>query len=348
MSSLPRLTSLTQGGGCACKLTSTDLLEVLQHLPRRPDPRLLYGAGSGDDAAIYDLGNGTQLVQTVDFFPPIVDDPFAYGQIAAANALSDCYAVGGRPLTVLNLVAFPRKVLPLSVLEAILAGGAERCAAAGATVVGGHSIDDPEPKFGLAVIGLIGPAGAVLNRGARPGDVLVLTKALGTGIVANALKKGLATPEAIDEAVASMIHLNDVAAQLMLRHGASASTDVTGFGLLGHLHNLLLASGVSAEIQADDVPVFAGARALAEEGHFPGGTRRNLEAAGAYTHFGDAVTERTRLVLADAQTSGGLLLAVPAARCEALTAGLREAGELAARIGEVRAGSPGAIAVAQR
>jgi selenide,water dikinase len=339
-SPIPRLTSLTQGGGCACKLSSTELHEVLAVLPRRPDARLLYGDGMGDDAAIYDLGDGgTRIVQTVDFFPPIVDDPFAYGQIAAANALSDIYAVGARPITALNLVAFPRKALPLSVLEAVLAGGADRCAAAGCTVVGGHSIDDAEPKFGLAVTGLLGPGQPpVLNNGAKPGDALVLTKALGTGIVANAIKKELAPEAAVAEALASMIRLNDAASHAMRAAGATACTDVTGFGLLGHLHNLLAASGVSADLHTVAVPVLAGARALAEADHFPGGTRRNLEAAQAYTRFDPGVDARARLILADAQTSGGMLIAVPSARLPRLQAALREAGDFAARIGEVRDG----------
>jgi selenide, water dikinase len=336
--SSPSLTSLTTGGGCACKISSSDLHEVLAVLPRRPDAHLLYGDGMGDDAAIYDIGGGMRLVQTVDFFPPIVDDPFSYGQIAAANALSDCYAVGARPITALNLVAFPRKVLPLSVLEAILAGGADRCAAGGCTVVGGHSIDDSEPKFGLSVTGLLGPGeDPVLNRGARPGDMLVLTKPIGTGIVANALKKGLAPESAVAEAVGSMTHLNDVAARVMRAEGATACTDVTGFGLLGHLHNLLLASGVSGEVRFRDVPVFAGARALADAGHFPGGTKRNLEASRVFTRFDDGVPERVHLVLADAQTSGGLLLSVPAARRQGLVRALHEAGENAAVIGEIEA-----------
>jgi selenide,water dikinase len=345
MNDVPRLTSLTQGGGCACKLSSTDLHEVLSVLPRRPDARLIYGDGMGDDAAIYDIGDGMRLVQTVDFFPPIVDDPFSYGQIAAANALSDCYAVGAAPITALNLVAFPRKQLPLSVLEAILAGGADRCAAAGTTVVGGHSIDDAEPKFGLAVTGLLRPGDEpVLNRGAHEGDALVLTKPLGTGIVANALKKGMAPEAAVAEAVASMIRLNADSARVMRAEGASACTDVTGFGLLGHLHNLLLASGVSAVLRVSEVPILSGARSLAEVGHFPGGTRRNLEAAKAYTRFDTSASEQAQLVLADAQTSGGLLMAVPAARRERLVSALHQAGEhTAAVIGEVRRGVAGRI-----
>jgi selenide, water dikinase len=342
---LPSLTSLASGGGCACKLPSKELHEVLSRLQRRADPALLFGAGPGDDAAVYRLSDSVAIVQTVDFFAPLVDDPHAYGRIAAANALSDVYALGARPLTALNIVGFPAKVLPLSILEAILAGGAEACAEAGVTVVGGHTIDDAEPKFGLAVTGIVDPARAVLNSGAQPGDRLLLTKALGTGIVANAIKRGQATAEAIAEAVASMGKLNRIPSELMVRHRATACTDVTGFGLLSHLQNLLLASGAAAVLRANDVPVLRGARLLAEAGNFPGGTRRNLTAAGDFVQFPEALPERVRLILADAQTSGGLLIACPAEESTSLSADLLAAGFVGAQIGEVVAGAPGTIRV---
>ncbi len=294
---------------------------------------------------MYRLAPGVHVVQTVDFFAPLVDDPFAYGRIAAANALSDVYALGARPVIALNLVAFPAKVLPLSQLEAILAGGADACLEADVTIVGGHSIDDPEPKYGLAVTGLVDPARAVLASGAHPGDVLLLGKAIGTGIVANAIKRGEAPADAIDEAVASMSKLNRRASELMLRHGATACTDVTGFGLLGHLHNLLVSSGAAARLHAAEVPVLRGARALAASDHFPGGTKRNLEASSAYTEFVPAIDARTKLLLADAQTSGGLLVACPAASARALSADLTAAGYTGAAIGEVVAGPAGTIRV---
>jgi selenide, water dikinase len=343
---LPSLTSLASGGGCACKLPSKDLHRVLAGLPRRSDPALLFGAGLGDDAAIYRLSDSLAIVQTVDFFAPLIDDPRAYGRIAAANALSDVYALGARPLTALNIVGFPAKVLPLSILEEILAGGAEACAEAGVTVVGGHTIDDAEPKFGLAVTGVVDPTRAILNSGAKPGDKLLLSKALGTGIVANAIKKGHAEPEAIAEAVASMCQLNRVPSELMVRHRATACTDVTGFGLLSHLQNLLLASGVAARLRSNDVPVLRGARLLAEAGNFPGGTRRNLAAAADFVKFPDDVPERVRLILADAQTSGGLLIACPPGQSAALCAALVSAGFVGAQIGEIVAGVAGTIQVA--
>ncbi len=342
---LPSLTSLASGGGCACKLPSKDLLDVLSRLPRRDDPALLFGASSGDDAAIYRLSEAVAIVQTVDFFAPLVDDPRAYGRIAAANALSDVYALGARPVTALNIVGFPAKVLPLSILEAILAGGADACAEAGVTVVGGHTIDDAEPKFGLAVTGVVDPAKAVLNDGARAGDVLLLGKAIGTGIVANAIKRGQASSEAVAEAVASMSRLNRIPSELMVRHRATACTDVTGFGLLTHLHNLLLASGVSALLRAADVPVLRGAQLLAESGNFPGGTRRNLATAADFVQFAPELPERVKLILADAQTSGGLLIACPSGEAPALSAELIAAGFAGARIGQVEAGPAGTIRV---
>ena len=285
------------------------------------------------------------MVQTVDFFSPIVDDPRAFGRIAAANALSDVYAVGGTPLTALNLVAFPTKTLPLEILEAILAGGAEVCAEAECTVVGGHSIEDPEPKFGLAVTGMVRPAAAVTNRGAKVGDAIVLTKPLGTGVVANALKKGVAPAAAVDEAVASMTKLNREGARAMVAFGATAATDVTGFGLLAHLHNILEASACAASLQAREVPVFEVARRLFSDGHVPGGSKRNLEAAAAYTRFEDGVPPDLRLLLADAQTSGGLCFTLPSGRVASLLSDLGAAGYRAARIGEIVDGSPGSISV---
>ncbi len=345
MTDPPRLTSLSTGGGCACKLPASVLHGLLAKLPRRADARLKFGEGRGDDAALYEVAPDLWLVQTVDFFSPIVDDPRTFGRIAAANALSDVYAVGGTPLTALNLVAFPTKTLSLDVLEAILAGGAEVCAEAACTVVGGHSIEDPEPKFGLAVTGVVRPGAAVTNRGAKVGDALVLGKPLGTGIVANALKKGVAPPAAVDEAVASMVKLNRDAARAMVAFGATAATDVTGFGLLAHLHNLLEASRCAAVIRSADVPVFGAARALIAEGHVPGGSKRNLEGAAAYTRFDPGVPADLRLLLADAQTSGGLCFTLPGERVAAVLAQLAAGGYRAARIGEIVAGSPGSVAV---
>jgi selenide,water dikinase len=257
---------------------------------------------------VYRITPDIAIVQTVDFFTPIVDDARDWGRITAANALSDVYAMGARPLTALSVVGWPRDTLPFELLGDVVEGGAEVLAAAGCTLVGGHSIDDPEPKYGLAVTGLVHPERVVGNDGARPGDDLVLTKPIGTGIVATAIKHGAADPATRDAAVASMVSLNDTAAEAMVRVGVHAATDVTGFGLLGHLHEMT-AGGVAAEIDAGAVPLLPGAAELAAAGEIPGGTRRNLAAIAGLTEFGGA-DDVTRLLLADAQTSGGLLIAL--------------------------------------
>ena len=299
-----------------------------------------------DDAAVIRLSADRALVLTTDFFTPIVDDPYAFGQIAAANAMSDVYAMGGRPLWCLNLVGWPREKLPLELLGEVLKGGADAVTRAGAVILGGHTIDDPEPKYGLVVAGEVHPDRLTPNSGARPGDRLVLTKPIGTGIVATALKKGAAAADAVEAAVASMTALNDGAADAAREAGVRGATDVTGFGLLGHLGAMLSASGVAAEIWAGAVPRLVGVRRLAEEGHVPGGTRRNLEAAGRFTAFDPALDGIERAILADAQTSGGLLLAVGANALAGLTRALVAHKTLAAAIiGTVVEGAPGTITV---
>lgn len=302
--------------------------------------------GGRDDAAVIRLSAERALVLTTDFFTPIVDDAYAFGQIAAANALSDVYAMGGRPLWCLNLVGWPRDKLPLDLLGEVLKGGADTAARAGAVILGGHSIDDPEPKYGLVVVGDVHPDRMTTNAGARAGDRLVLTKPIGTGVVATALKKGAAPSDAVAAAVASMTALNDGAADAAREAGVHAATDITGFGLLGHLNEMLAASGVAAEIWAGAVPRLIGVRRLAEEGHIAGGTRRNLQAASQTTAFDPALDEVERLILADAQTSGGLLLAVRADSASALVSALVSRKSLAAAIiGTVTAGAAGTIAV---
>ncbi len=288
------------------------------------DPAVLVDASTADDAAVYRLDQDRALVVTADFFTPIVDDPYDFGRIAAANALSDVYAMGGRPLLALNLVAFPRSLLDRGILEAILRGGGEVAASAGAAVLGGHSIDDAEPKYGLCVVGEVHPDEVVRNSTARPGDALVLTKAVGTGIIATAIKAGQAPRQVVTTAVASMTMLNRAASEAMRRHGAHACTDVTGYGLLGHLREMAAASGLSARIDAEAVPILPGARALAGAGHVPGGTKRNLADVGAFVDWG-ATDPLTRTLLTDAQTSGGLLIALPRERAHALVAELRRA-----------------------
>jgi selenide, water dikinase len=303
------------------------------------------GSG-GDDAAVIRRDGETALVLTTDFFTPIVDDPYTFGTIAAANALSDVYAMGGRPLYCLNLVGWPRATLPLDDLAEVLRGGADVVRGAGASIVGGHSIDDPEPKYGLVVVGEVRPADLTTNAAARPGDWLVLTKPLGTGVIATAIKRGAAAAGTVEAAVRTMAALNDGAARAARTAGVRAATDVTGFGLLGHLRSMLLASGVSARLWAGAVPFLPDVRSLAAEGHVPGGTKRNLDAVSESTIFEAGIPPLDRLLLADAQTSGGLLVAVRPEAGEDLLAALRREGTLAAaRIGVVGAGVPGSIEV---
>ena len=293
-------------------------------------------AATRDDAAVFRIAPDRALIATVDFFTPIVDDPATWGAIAATNALSDIYAMGGRPLFCLNLVGWPRETLSLDLLGEVMRGAAEVALRAGCPMVGGHSIDDPEPKFGLAVIGEAHPERLLLNSGAQPGDALVLTKPIGTGILTTALKRSRLTEADLAEAIRSMTTLNDTAARLAVAHGAHAGTDVTGFGLLGHLGNILRASAVGAEVVFSAVPLFPGVLALAAEGMFPGGTRRNLEAVVA--DWDPALSEAERLLCADAQTSGGLLVAVAADRAAPLLADLEASGVPgAALIGRVMA-----------
>ena len=301
---------------------------------------------SGDDAAVIRRDGETALVLTTDFFTPIVDDAYTFGRIAAANALSDVYAMGGRPLYCLNLVGWPREKLSLDDLSEVLRGGADVVRQAGASIVGGHSIDDAEPKYGLVVVGEVRLAEMTTNAAARPGDWLVLTKPLGTGVITTALKREAAAPETIEAATRTMLALNDGAARAARTAGARAATDVTGFGLLGHLRSMLLASGASARLWAGAVPFLPDVRSLAEGGHIPGGTKRNLDSVAGSTIFDDGIPPLDRLLLADAQTSGGLLVAVRPEAGPTLLEALRHEGTLAAaHIGVVGGGTAGTIAV---
>lgn len=300
------------------------------------DARVLVDASTGDDAAVYQLDDHHALVATADFFTPIVDDPFDFGRIAAANALSDIYAMGARPLFALNLVSFPRNLLGEGILQEILRGGATIAREAGAPILGGHSIDDNEPKYGLSVIGEVDPARIVRNVGARPGDMLVLTKPIGTGVIATALKNDQASADAISAAVNSMTTLNREAAEAMLEIGVHAGTDVTGFGLLGHLQEICKASGVGARLYASQVPLLAGAAELAQAGQIAGGTKRNFVDSENFANFAAQLPEWMRYLLCDAQTSGGLLVAVPPDRATALAHALQRRRALAANIiGEI-------------
>jgi selenide,water dikinase len=312
---------------------------------RSEDPNLLLGLDAPDDAAAYRISEDRALLLTVDFFTPIVDDPYEWGAIAAANAFSDCYAMGGRPLLALNLAGWPQD-LDLALLARVLEGAADKAAEAGVAVVGGHTIEDREPKFGMSVTGVVDPARMVRSSSARAGMSLVLTKPLSMGIVATAIKRQAVPAGLAEQATAVMAALNAPAAEAMLEAGAGAATDVTGFGLLGHLHNVARLSAVSAEVWPEAVPVLAGVRELAEEGLVPGGTRRNASYYGQFVNFDPAVGGTDQTLLFDAQTSGGLLIAVEAAAEGRLVAALERRGTPAAAVvGRVVAGEPGRITV---
>jgi selenide,water dikinase len=335
----PALTSLSHGAGCGCKLSAADLRPIVAGLQAPSDPRVLVAAGTADDAGVVKLTDEVAIVQTADFFTPIVDDPYAFGRIAATNALSDIYAMGGEPVSALNLVAFPLAELGGDVLAEILRGGADAVAAAGASIVGGHSIDDPEPKYGLAVTGTVHPDRVLTNAGGRAGDALVLTKPLGAGAVATAIKRGLADNELVQRAIDVMTTLNAAAGAQARAAGAHALTDVTGFGLLGHLHELAEASGLAAEVHATAVPAIDGVlELLSDDRALAGGSKRNRADAEGWTTF-DGVPEPRRRLVCDAMTSGGLLAAVAPER----------AGEIDGWVvGRLVEGAPGTISVRER
>jgi selenide,water dikinase len=343
-----RLTAFSHGAGCACKLGPGELAQVLHHLPAIADPRVLVDAATRDDAAIFRLSDDRALVATVDFFTPIVDNAGHWGAIAAANALSDVYAMGGTPLFALNLVGWPREKLPFELLGEVTRGAAEVTGRAGCPIVGGHSIDSLEPLFGMVVIGEVHPDRMLTNAGACAGDVLMLTKPLGTGILTTALKRDAMLETGMGEAVRVMTTLNAGAAEAALRVGVSAATDVTGFGLLRHLGNMLAASGVAAEVAFESLPLLPHALNLAARGIVPGGSKRNLEAA-ADLEWADDLEPHERMLCVDAQTSGGLLLAVPPEHEAAMVAALQEAETPAAAvIGRLSAGPAGHIRIARR
>jgi selenide,water dikinase len=335
-----RLTALSQGGGCATKIPQVELLRLLGALAvDASDPALV--VGTGDDAAVWRLRDDLAAVLTADFFAPIVDDPEDYGAIAAANALSDVYAMGGEPLCALNLVAWPGEdVLPATVLERVLAAAAGVVRDAGALIVGGHSVRDAEPKFGLAVLGTVHPERVLSNAAGRPGDVLVLTKPLGTGVVANALRAGVAPAGVVTTACATMRATNAAAGRVALAHHVRCATDVTGFGLLGHVRTLALGSGVSVEIDAAALPALDGVAELVSAGHVPGGSRRNRAFADTWTDWAPAVGELERVLACDAQTSGGLLLAVAPEHVDALLTGLEDEAARGWAIGRLGDGPP--------
>ncbi len=314
---------------------------MLRHLPLPTDPNILNGFEHGEDAAVYRLTNELALVQSVDYITPVVDDPYTFGAVAAANALSDLYAMGARPALALNLIGYPVKSLPLGTLNEILRGGADKVLEAGAGLIGGHSIDDHEPKYGLAVTGLVHPDRVVRNSGAQPGDRLVLTKPLGLGIITTGIDRGLVDEAAIKQVVTVMTTLNAGAAEAMLAVGVHAATDVTGFGLLGHLHEMLAGGGVGAQVDLGAVPALDEVWNLAAANCIPDGSRNNFRYLGSFVTWNKAIERSARMVLCDAQTSGGLLLAVSPERTDDLLAALQEqATPAAAVIGEIVAEDP--------
>lgn len=318
----------------------------MRHLPKAKNDRVLVGVETSDDAGVYLLDGDQVLVQTVDFFTPIVDDPFDYGQIAAANSLSDVYAMGATPLTALNIVCYPMKDAPGDWLYEILRGGAEKTLEAGVALLGGHTVEDPEIKYGLSVTGIASRHQITANRGARVGDWLVLTKALGTGLITSAIKRGVADEAAAHAVTESMKTLNRAAAKAMVAVGVHACTDVTGFGLLGHLYEMLCAGGVAATLNAEKIPVLPTAEACAREGITTGGARSNETYLAPCLHFDERVSAERRQVLFDPQTSGGLLMAVPPERLPLLLEALEIEGvPIRAVIGRIVDGPPGGMTV---
>ena len=318
---------------------------MLRQLPIIDDPNLLVGIATGDDAAVYKMSEDLAIISTVDFFPPIVDDPFKFGEIAAANALSDVYAMGGKPVIALNIVGFPVD-LPHEILGRILRGGASKAQEAGVLIVGGHTVDDAEPKYGMSVTGVVHPGEQVTNAGAKPGDVLVLTKPIGTGIITTAGKQERVSAETLNRAVSIMSELNRKPAEAMMHVGVNACVDVTGFGLLGHLRLIAQGSGVSARVKASNVPVIEGVQELLEMGIAPGGTHRNLESLDGVVDWHEDITDQTQILLADAQTSGGLLIAVAPDKKDALLEALEDVGiQTRAVIGEIFARDPQGAAI---
>jgi selenide,water dikinase len=340
------LTKLVSNAGCASKIPPADLARVLSRLPPVEDPRLLVGAGTADDAGVFQVSPDLCLVQTVDVFTPCVDDPYQFGQIAACNSLSDCYAMGGTPLTALSIIGYPIHTLSDQWMSDMLRGGMDKLAEAGVALAGGHSIDDGEIKFGFAVTGIVAPDEIVTNAGAQPGDVLILTKRIGTGIIAFAAQMGRASPDALLASADSMTRLNQAASEVMRKVGAHACTDVTGFGLLGHLVHLVRESAVTAEIWWDAVPLLPEVPDYAGQGLVSGAAERNREFAAEFVESQDGVPDWAMDTLHDAQTSGGLLISLPADRASRALSELRTAGcPEAAAVGRITAKSKGAIIV---
>ena len=340
-SSFDLLTTI-EYGGCSAKLPAGVLSEVLKDLPVAIDPNLLVDVETHDDAGVYRINEETALIFTTDFFPPICSDPFEFGQISAANALSDVYAMGGRPLIALNLMMFSQAEIPLEAFKEILQGGQDKVKEAGALIVGGHTLDDHPPKYGLAVIGTVHPGKLITNAGAREGDRLILTKQVGTGALVSGQKNGLADPADYRRALDQMKQLNRAASEMAVRYGAGGMTDITGFGLAGHALKMALASRVSFMIRTADVPLLPGAHAIFDKGSIPGATFRNREYTGEKVHFTRSVPYTLKMLMHDAQTSGGMLMSVNPDHADKLVSELRSnhPGLSVAVIGEVLSESP--------
>ncbi len=321
-----KLTKFTQGLGCACKLRPQELEKILKDIPIWHDENILIDTQNSDDAAVYKINDTTALVQTVDFFTPIVDDAYHFGAIATANSLSDIYAMGAKPIFALNIVGFPSNRLPMEVLREILKGASDKAAEAGISILGGHTIDDPEPKYGMAVSGLVSPNKIWRNSSAIEGDAIIITKAIGTGILTTALKRGLLSDESKNTIIRSMSELNKKSAEIISDYSVHACTDVTGFGLIGHLSEISLASSMDVEIFSDDVPFFSGLEAMATAGIIPGGSANNLSYFSKHVVWEKTLSETLKIMLCDSQTSGGLLFTVPQAECDKLIKSLRTAG----------------------
>jgi len=341
-----RLTTLVENAGCASKINQKDLKRVLAGLPEVSDPKVLVSSSTCDDAGVYQLNDDEALVQSVDVFAPGVDDPYTFGQIAAANSLSDIYAMGGKPLTALSIIGFPIEKLSHAVMTRIMRGGIDKMNEAGVVVIGGHSINDQDIKFGFAVTGTVSPSRIVTNSSARPGDVLILTKPIGVGVISFANQVGRASASAMAAISRSMVELNRVASDAMVEAGVSAATDVTGFGLLGHLSEVVSQSGVTVEIYADRVPIFAEALDYVREGLVSGAIERNKEYASRYVSVATDLGEDMEYLLYDPQTSGGMLIAVPEEKSVSLLSLLKQRGvEHATIIGTVLSKSEGRIMV---
>jgi cysteine desulfurase NifS/selenium donor protein len=343
--SVIKLTQFTHGLGCACKLRPQALEEVLEALPAPFHPDILVGTDQADDAAVYRINDKQAIVQTLDFFTPIVDDPYTFGAIAAANALSDIYAMGAEPLFALNIVGFPSNRLPMEVLKQILRGASDKAAEAGIQVIGGHTVDDNEPKFGMAVTGIIHPDKILRNSGTKPGDVLILTKPIGTGIMATAMKRKLTDQQLNNRTIELMLELNKVAAETMLAYPVSTATDITGFGLVGHLHEVTAASNVDAEIISSSVPFLPGAEEMAAAGAIPGGSLDNLDYANKFVHWDEKIGYIKKVLLCDAQTSGGLLVSMPEQYADNFLSKLAEKGKRGVVVGKILAKGTGQIIV---